>query len=53
MTIKTVLTTTLKKPAPNTGSEMTGKASLTTMFARSSVIRRRWPFLRMGMIFFA
>lgn len=53
ITIKTVLTTTLWKPPPKTGSEMTGRASLTTIFARSSVMSRRWPFLRTGRIFLA
>lgn len=53
MTIKTVLTTTLCTPPPRTGSEMTGRVSLTIMFASRSVTSSKWPFLRMGSIFFA
>ncbi len=53
MTMSTVLTTTLTMPPPRTGSEMMGRASLTIMLAKRREMRRRWPFLRMGMIFLA
>lgn len=53
MTISTVLTTTLCTPPPRTGSDMTGRDSLTIMFARRRVTRRRWPFARMGLMRFA
>ncbi len=53
MTMRTVLTTTLWTPPPRMGSAITGKVSLTIMFARSSVTSRRCPFLRMGLILFA
>lgn len=53
ITMSTVLTTTLTIPPPSTGSEMMGRASLTIMLAKSSEMSRRWPFLRMGMIFLA
>ena len=53
MTMRTVLTTTLCTPPPRTGSAMTGRVSLTIMFARRSVTRRRCPFFRIGLILFA
>jgi len=37
MTMRTVLTTTLGKPPPKTGSAMTGRVSLTIMLARRRV----------------
>jgi len=52
-TMSTVLTTTPWKPPPRTGSAMTGSVSLTIMFDKSRVTRRRWPFFRMGLIFSA
>ena len=53
MTMSTVLMTTLSTPPPKTGSEMMGKVSLTTMLAKRREMRRRCPFLRIGMIFSA
>lgn len=50
MTMSTVLTTTLTMPPPKTGSEMTGRASLTIILANRSVMRSRWPFFRIGRI---
>ena len=52
-TIKTVLTTTLWKPPPRTGSLITGSVSLTIMLASSRVTSSKCPFFLMGLILFA
>ena len=53
MTMRTVLATTLWTPPPRIGSAITGRVSLTIMFANSKVTSSKWPFLRMGLILLA
>ena len=53
MTMRTVLATTLWTPPPRIGSAITGRVSLTIMFANSKVTSSKWPFLRIGWTFLA
>lgn len=53
ITTSAVLTTTAWTPPPRMGSAITGSVSLVIMFARRRVTKRRWPFLRIGLILLA